>query len=145
MHLNQGGCVLEHVFDECDKVEARECFGVTLVVFDQSPASCCPGEGSLHHPASGQQHKAAFSFWQLDDVQGDPFGFRGLGYSFASVALIDKRHGNVVSRCLLNVRGKAGNRRAVPDIGRRHVQCEQVAQRVDRQVHLRPALAFSGS
>ena len=60
----------------------------------------------------------------------------------SGITLVNKSQGDRISRGLLDICGKAGNRRAVTDIGRRHVQCEQVAQRIDGQVHFRPALAL---
>ena len=66
MHEHCG--VLEHITDEGDHVEAGESLGVSLVVLDQPPATCGPGEGSVHRPAYGQQDKVAFGLRQLDDM-----------------------------------------------------------------------------
>jgi hypothetical protein len=44
--------VLEHVPDESDDMEPCEGFGISLIVFDEAPAACGPGEGSFHDPAS---------------------------------------------------------------------------------------------
>ncbi len=101
-----------------------------------------PRQTTFHHPASGQQNKPALGFRQLDDVQGNSFGLRGCGSSFAGITPIDKSQSDRVACGVLDIGGKAGNCCAIADVGGRHVQCKQVAERIDSQMHLRPAFAL---
>ena len=56
----------EHEADENDDVQAREGFGVALVVLDEPSASRRPSERSFDNPSFGEQYKALFRLGQFD-------------------------------------------------------------------------------
>ena len=72
--LDQCCDVFERVSDEGPDVESHKGFGISPVVFDETPAARGPDEGSFDGPASGQQNKPALYLRQFDDVQRDAFG-----------------------------------------------------------------------
>ena len=132
----------EHVSDECNDVEAGECFCVALVIFDQPTAACSPGEGSFHDPAPWQKDKPSLCLRQFDDVQRNTFGCCGICGCLAGVALINISKFDVVASGILDIGGKAFHSGTVADIGGRDVQGEQVAERIHGHMHLRSALAL---
>jgi hypothetical protein len=77
----------EHVSDESDHLEARERYGVALVVFDRPAAARCPRERSFHDPASWQQNETSLCLRQLDDVQLDALCGGSIGGRFSRAAL----------------------------------------------------------
>ena len=104
---------LEHVSDEGDDVEARECCCVALVILDQPATACGPGEGSFDDPASGQQNKPALCLWQFDDVQSDALSRGGRGGGIASVALIDIGEADAVAGCILDISSETADRSTI--------------------------------
>ena len=76
-------------------------------------------------------------------MQGDALRCGGVGRHVAGAALVDTGQGDAVAGGVLDVGGKPFHGGPVADIGRRHVQGQQMAQRVHRQVHLAAPLAPS--
>jgi hypothetical protein len=119
--------LLEHVSDECDDVEASKGGRVALVVFHEPSTTRSPGEGPLHNPTSGQQNEASLGLRQLDHLKLDPFGCGCLRRCLASIALIDIGEGYRVTCRILDIGGQAADSLAIADIGRRHMQSQQMA------------------
>ena len=118
-------------------------------VLPTTPASeyvrfCHLRKDYFHHPAPWQEHEAALGLGQLDDLQSDAVGHGVLGRGVARVPLIHKRHLHGGTGCLLHRRRQRGNLGAVLVIGRGDVQRQQMAEGIDRQMHL-AALAPLGS
>jgi hypothetical protein len=49
-------------------MQARQGLGQVLVVASQAAEARGPRETALHHPATGQEDKAALGLGQLDDL-----------------------------------------------------------------------------
>ena len=64
--------------------------GAALVIFDQSSKPRGPSEGTLHHPSSGQENKAALGLGQFDDAEFDAVLSGGGPGGFPGIALIDE-------------------------------------------------------
>ncbi len=75
-------------------------------------------------------------------MQSDALDGGCLCRGIAGIALIDVGELDLLAGCVLYIRAQAADRGPVADIGRCHVQSEQVAERVDGHVHLRAALAL---
>ena len=71
-------------------METRQGVWQPLVIAGETPKASEPSDGSLNHPAPGQEDKTVFGIGQLDNLQLDTLrgGIRrGL---FASVALVNE-------------------------------------------------------
>ena len=78
---------LEHEGEESGPVEGGELIWQALVITGEAAEPCSPGKGSLHHPALGEQDKAAFGFLQFNHNQFNSFSSGLLGGILAGVAL----------------------------------------------------------
>ncbi|CAD6562278.1 hypothetical protein LMG27952_07741 [Paraburkholderia hiiakae] len=56
----------KHKHGKYDEVQAGQGFGQSLVVSGQPAEAVQPTEAAFDHPATWQQDKAFFHFWQLD-------------------------------------------------------------------------------
>ena len=115
-----------------------------FIVSCESSESCGPGEASFDHPAARQQHEASFGHRMLDDFEMDFVMACGLGRRRARIALVDIGQLNRVAGHLLYLLRQRFHLRAVALVGRRHGERQQVAQCIDRNMHLR-SLAALGS
>ena len=75
-------------------------------------------------------------------MHGDALSVGGIRDLFASIALIDVGQRHVLARDVLDGFGQAANFLAVPYVGGRDVEGQQMAECVDRHVDLGAALAF---
>jgi hypothetical protein len=50
--------LLEHVSDEGDDMDPGKCGRVSLVIFDQTAATCGPGKGAFDNPPSREEYEA---------------------------------------------------------------------------------------
>ena len=79
----------------------------------------------------------------LDDLQPDAMLLRGFGGVLSGIALVDIGQFHALARHLLHLFGQRSDLGAISLIGRRHLQRQQVPQRIDRDVDL-GALASLG-
>lgn len=70
-------------------MEARQCFGIALVILDEPAEARSPCEGSFDNPAARQQNETTFGFGQFDDLEIDAVPGRCLGGGLTGVPLID--------------------------------------------------------
>ncbi len=75
-------------------------------------------------------------FGQLDHLQLDAVGGRGLDGLFAGVALIHIGQFHVLFARCLYLLGETFDLRTLLSIGGRDHQCKEIAQRVDGHMHL---------
>lgn len=108
----------------------------------KSATARSPAECALHDPAAWQEHEAAFSLGEFDQTQFDAVLFHGLGGGFACIALINLRHFDAFRRCFLRSGSDGRDYTAILLAGCSHVQGQQIAQRVDRNVDLGTLPAF---
>jgi hypothetical protein len=83
----------KHQHGEYDEVQASQRFRQSLVVSDQSPEAVHSAEAAFDNPATWQQDKAPFYFWQLDHFKFNSFIQNGQRWLFSGIALIGNRHG----------------------------------------------------
>lgn len=104
--------------------------GQPFLITGQPPEAAQPAKVAFDHPPARQQHKAPLDVGQLDDLQRDAVvGCRLLG------GLAGRR---------LDSRRQLGDLRPVLGVGGRDVQCQQLAQRIDRQMDLAALAPLSG-
>ena len=89
---------VEHEGEEGEPMKAGEAGGEAFIVARETAETARPGKGSLDHPASGQEHKAALGLVVLDDLQADSMFSGRMGRILSRVALIDKGEFDVFSR-----------------------------------------------
>jgi hypothetical protein len=123
-------------------VEAFPCRVEPLVVSSESAETGGPGEASFDDPASWQQDEAAFREGVLDDFESDAVVLScGCGV-LSGVALIDVGQLDRIASHLLYLLSQCFHLGAVALVDRGHSQRKQVAQRIDRDVHLGPLAAL---
>ena len=93
-------------------------------------------------PASWQQHEAALGVGQLHDLQLDAMLACNFGRLLAVISLVDIGQLHACSGGRLHRLGHSSDLGTIAGTGRRHVQGQQVTQRVHRQVQLRALLAL---
>lgn len=130
--------VLEHEGCEGDDVEAGEGYLEALVVLDEAPAPRGPGEGAFNDPSPGQEHEASLGFGQFDDRERDAV-FGGCGSRLVpAIALVDEGDLDALADDFLDVFGQLADLRAVIGGRGRDKQRQQMAERVDGQMHFGP-------
>lgn len=102
-------------------------WGKAFIVSGESPEACGPGEGACYHPSAGQQHEASFGHRVLDDFELDAVLLGGFGGVGPGVALIDEGQLDRRAGHPLHLLGQRRDLVAVPLIGRRYGQRQQVA------------------
>jgi hypothetical protein len=117
--------------------------GASLAVFDEAsePSGRC--EGSLDDPSPRQQHEAALGLWQLDDLEGNAM-FGGRRRRFFP-ALIDELDLDARACLRLNGLGDPARFGTNVGVGRRDVQSQKMAERIDGQMQFEPFLRFAPS
>ena len=98
-----------------------------------------PCEASFDHPASGQQHRAAVSPSDALQLRAGCLLLGGFDRGRAGVALVNIGDLDGVAGHRLHLFGQRCHLRAV---GRHDGQRQQVAECIDRDVHLRPFAAL---
>lgn len=63
---------MKHEAGKGDEMQSRHGFRHLLLVSGEPSEAGCPGEGSLDHPAPGQQHEALLRLRQPDDGDFNP-------------------------------------------------------------------------
>jgi hypothetical protein len=96
----------------------------------------------LHHPAARQQHEAPLGLGVLDHLQLEAVGFgrgrrRAPGVTLVDVGQLDRLAGHG-----LHTGGQRFHLRPILLVGRGDHQGQQMAQGIDRRVHLGAALAL---
>ena len=142
MNLRQERDLFEHEANESDDVKTFERRGIALVVLDEAAETRGPGEGSLNDPSSGQQDEAFLGLRQLDDLEPDAVPPGGIGGSLPGVALVDIGQFDAVAGLGLDRCGQPLHLGSVFGAGRRDVQGDHMAQRVDGEVQLGALLAL---
>ena len=118
-------------------MQAGEGFGEALVISHEPSEAGAPSEGALGDPAARQQHEAALGLGRLHHHEPDAVR-RGLrGGRLAGVALVDEGDLHALAGGVLYRRGEAVDLRPVLLVRRRDMQRQQLAQRVDGEMHLR--------
>jgi hypothetical protein len=115
-------------------VEASQGACISLVVFYQSAASGCPCEGSFDDPSTGQRGEASLGFREFNDLEGDALCTRGLGRLVTGIAVIDIGERDGLAGGVLDGLGQTADLGSIIDVGRRHMQGEQMAERIDGQM-----------
>ena len=70
-------------------MKSCECFGISLIVFDEAPEAGRRCECSFDDPASWQEDEAAFGLGQFDDLKCNAVFGRGIGGTLTGMTLID--------------------------------------------------------
>jgi len=114
----------------------------SFIVTGQTTEARGPRETTLHHPAARQQNKALLSFgefhhFQVNAVRRGILGRLGSGVALVPKGDFDGLAGDIVylGRQLLDLGSVLCTRRG-------HMQCQQVAQRINGHMHLTPAFPF---
>jgi hypothetical protein len=125
-------------------VESFECGIEPFVVSGESAEACGPGEASFYHPTARQEHEASFGHRMFDHFE--TYAVIGCGRcdGLAGVTLVDVGQLDGIAGNLLHLLRECLDLDAITGIGRGHGQGHQVAQRVDRDMHLR-SLATLGA
>ena len=130
---------MKHKAGEGEIVESGEGLGKPFVIACQTPKACGPSKAAFNHPSARQQYEAMLGLGVFNDLQLNAVSLRRLLGALARIALvhIGQLHaliGNVLQRLreFLDLR-------TILFIGRGHMQCEQLSQRIDRRM---PLLAF---
>ena len=113
-----------------------------LVILGQPPKARQPGKRALDHPAARQQDKAAFGLGMFDDHQPDAPAIglaRGL---IARMALVDVGHFHGLTRRVLDGFGHLRDLLAIRSVRWGDDEREELPERVNRQMQLRPLLAL---
>ena len=87
----------------------------------------------------------SFGIGQLDDFQTQALVCRRLSRLLARVTLIDKRQFDTLASGLLNFLGQPRYLGTILLIYRCHMQCQQMAEGVDREVGFAPHTPFGTS
>jgi hypothetical protein len=123
-------------------VQAFEGSVESFVVSGKSAETSGPGEASFDNPSPWQQHEASFGHRVLDDFQAQTVLLCSFSGVRSGAALIDISQFHGAAGHILHLLGKRGNLLAVALIGRRHGQRQEMTQRADRDVKLRPFPPF---
>ena len=107
---------------EGDEMEAGDGLRQSLVVAREAPEAGGPGEGTLDHPAAGEQDEAALGLWSADDEQRDAVRACRLGRRRAGIALVDEGEVDGLTGDLLHAGGKLADLGPVLGVGRGDVQ-----------------------
>jgi len=122
---------------EGQEVQTRQGRGESLIIAGQATKTGCPGEITLHHPALGQENKAALGLGQLDDRQLDAVLGRRCRWLLPGVALVHIRQFHVLAGDGLDPRRQLLDLRPLLLIGGCDQQRQQMPERIDRGVDLR--------
>lgn len=79
---------MQHEGRDGKEVQTSERGRESFVVPCQASEPCCPREGALDDPSSGEQDEAALGFGEFHDIQRNAVLGRGRGGGFARVALV---------------------------------------------------------
>lgn len=93
-----------------------------------------PRKGTLNNPSPWQQYETAPRLWQPNRMQFNAVAGRCFGALSSGITLIDIDQRHLLMGNLLNRFGQFGDLRTVLLRRRRHVQRQQMAQRIDSQV-----------
>ncbi len=118
-------------------MDTFECLWKSFVVAGESSEACDPCEAGFDDPSAWQQDEASFGHGVLDHFKPDAVllgGFRGVG---PGVALVHIGKLDCVASHALHVFSKRTNLRSITLVCGSDPECEQVAQRIDRDVDLR--------
>lgn len=129
-------------------VNASKCatsqrLGQAFIIASQAKKTGHPGEAALHYPSKWQKHEAALGHWQFDYLQAHSMLLGCLSGVLTGIPLIHKSQFYMLVGHILNASSQFANLSTILLVGRRHMQCQQMTQRIDRQVNF-PALASFG-
>lgn len=127
---------------EGDNVQTCQHCGQALIVASQPSEAGQPGKTALDHPATRQQHKAAFGAGQADDFPVDAVSRCGVRHVLAGIALIDPGYLDVLARHRLHLLRRRLDLSALVLVGGRDHQREQQPQGIDRRMGLGSLAAF---
>ena len=94
---------MKHEAGKGNKMQPRNRFWQPLVVPCQPPELGHPRETALHHPSSGQQHKALFRFWQFHHLQLNALRRCILCCLFTRITLVYKGHFYILASDVLHL------------------------------------------
>jgi len=112
-------------------MQAGDGFRQPFVVAGEPAESGHPAEAPFHSSPARQQDEAALSLGVRGDFEADAVGRGVSGRLSAGVPLIDEGERDGLAGDLLDGLGERGNLDPILLVGRRDVQGEQVAERVD--------------
>lgn len=117
-------------------MELLQTHSQAFVVAGQAFVAGAPTQAALHHPAAGQQYKAAFGLPELHDLQVNAVFPCRLCRHVTGIALVGVGQRNALTGRELNFFGQQAHLGPVLFVGRRHDGGEPEAERVDGHVHL---------
>lgn len=115
-------------------MESCERGGQPFIIACQAAKAGGPAEGTLDHPASGQEDESAFGFWELHSLEAHAVRGGWAGRFFSGVALVGKGDFDWVSGGLLHGLHQRPHLGAFLFVGRCHLPSQEVPERIDRQV-----------
>ena len=127
----------DHEASEGEEVEGLEGGCESFVVAGQAAEAGGPGEASLHHLSSRQQHETAFGLGMLDGFQLNTMLACRRFCRLSRVALIHIGQLDILFGDLLHLPGQFAGLCAVLLIGRRHIQGQQMIQCIHGRMNLR--------
>src|SRR5450759_2657292 len=136
------GKSMKHEHSKSQQVKTRQRLWQPFIVASQATKTRHPGKTALHEPTPRQQHETALGMWQLDDLQLHTLLFGLLSRHFARVSLIDKGQFHRVPGDVLHGLSQFAYLGTVLFIGGRDMQRQQMAQRINCQMHLAPFTSF---
>jgi hypothetical protein len=129
--------IAEHEGGEGEQMKTFEGGVEPFVMSGKAAEPRCPGEAAFDDPTAWQQHEASFCHGVLDHFKPQAMLFSGFGSVGAGGTLVYIGQFDRAAGHLLHLLGRRGDLFAIPLIGRRDGQRQQVPEGGDRDVDLR--------
>jgi len=129
---------------EGQKMETSRSFRQTFVVAGQASETSNPANRTLNDPPFGQQDEITLGLRQFDNLKLDALLGSCLSRRFTCLPRIGKGDLDVIVGDVLDLFHQRCYLFSVGRIGGGDIQCQQVAQRIDCQMHL-ASLPFLGT